>query len=120
MKGHQTWQVPERRLNKFIKRQKQGEPMTFDDDTTLSSKKPGHRIKGFFKALGGTSTAKKPEAKNPEAAPPKKPVEEVVAKEEPPVVAEPEPAVEEEAAVGPGTDARMPSPDRNAGRRGRL
>ena len=71
--------------------------MTLDDDTTLSSKKPGHRIKGFFKALGGSSARdiKKPEAaKNPEAAPPK-PVE--VVKEEP-VVAEPEPVVELEAA----------------------
>jgi len=82
-KAHQSWLIPERRLKKFVKRQKQGEPMTLDDDNTLSSKKPGHRIKGFFKALGAggggggvtaesTSVKKKSPVKDPEAAPSKK------------------------------------------------
>lgn len=80
--------------------------MTVEDDNTLSSKKPGRRIKGFFKALGGGGSSPKPpketatkkHPKNPETAPFKK-TEEI--KEEPPaaVPAEPEAQPVAETAV---------------------
>lgn len=77
--------------------------MTADDDSTLVSKGPGHRLRGLFTIKAAdpkpvkkhvpklsTGEAVVVKAKSPEAAPPKKeevPAEPVVA-EEPPAVAE--------------------------------
>ena len=78
--------------------------MTADDDTTLVSKGPGHRLRGLFKAADpkpvkkhvpklSTGEAVVVKSKSPEAAPPKK--EEVPAE---PVVKE-EPAVAEDKSA---------------------
>ena len=97
VKAHETWLIPDRRLNKFVKRQKAGKPMTADDDTV--AKGPGHRIRGLFtikasEPKGAKKSVKEPvvvKPKSPEAAPPKE-----VKKEE---VPETEPKVDELPAV---------------------
>ena len=68
--------------------------MTADDDNTLGSKKPGHRIKGFFKAMGSSSSApakskvaaKSTSPRAPEAAPKKAELPKVVEEPATPVV----------------------------------
>ena len=71
--------------------------MTVDDDNTLASKGPGHRLRGFFtiKAAVPPKVAEAVVVKAPEAAPPKVVEEEVVKPAEP----EPEPVVEDKAAA---------------------
>lgn len=79
--------------------------MTDDDDKSLASRGPGHRLKGFFtiKSSSSSSSATKKVdkvppvvVKNPESAPPKK----LAVVEEPaPAVAEPKVEVVDKAAA---------------------
>lgn len=56
IKSRKTWFIPDRRLKKFVKRHKAGEPMTADDDNTVSMT-PGQRFKGMF-TIGNNPAAK--------------------------------------------------------------
>lgn len=83
--------------------------MTVDDDNTLTSRKPGHRIKKLFGGGGASSPKKeikkefKPAETDKEAAPPKEEEVKKEVKEEEPVVAEDvvraEPEINEKAPV---------------------
>ena len=83
--------------------------MTVDDDNTLASKGPGHRLKGFFtiKAAVPPKVAEAVVVKSPEAAPPKEVKEEVEAK---PAEPEPEPVVEDKAVYVDDNDGSKGGP----------
>ena len=57
IKKHKTWVIPEGRLNKFVKKQKAGKPMTEADDQTLGSK-----ISNYF-TIKSTPPEKAPKKK---------------------------------------------------------